>query len=186
MFANLTGKHLCWCFPVKLAKCLRTPNFEEHLQTTADQMICNEILLEKIRAVFRISIKFDLNVRKTGWKKIRFQVALDKTYSLTPPPLIHQKFKHHQRTKINKMFSTSSVLYAKFTITVLKSTQVFHSNGNWTRTASVGALNWVWTVYATTDCEHKFQKMGLENWLPIEFNLTVITTTLFNHKWEMS
>ena len=124
-FANLTGKHLCWCFPVKLAKSLRTPNFEEHLWTTADQMICNKILLEKIRAVFCISIKFDLNVRKTGWKKIRFQLALNKTYSLTPPPLIHRRFKHRQRTKINKTmlsFSLSSVFHTKFTISVLKST----------------------------------------------------------------
>ena len=69
-FANLTGKHLYWCFSMKLTKYLRTPNFEEHLRTTADEMICNKILLEKVRAVFRISIKFDLNVRKTGWKKI--------------------------------------------------------------------------------------------------------------------
>ena len=122
-FANLTGKHLCWCFPVKLAKSLRTPNFEEHLWTTADQMICNKILLEKIRAVFGISIKFDLNVRKTGWKKIRFQLALNKTYSLTSPPLIHRRFKHCQRTEINKtMLSASTVLYTKFTISVLKST----------------------------------------------------------------
>ena len=74
-FAYLTGKHLCWCFPVKLATFLRTPNFEEHLRTTADQMIYNKILLEKIRAMFHISIKFDLNVRKTGWKKMRFQLA---------------------------------------------------------------------------------------------------------------
>ena len=109
-FANLTGKHLCWCFPVKLAKFLRTPNFEEHLRTTADQLICNKILLEKVRAVFRVSIKFDLNVRKTGWKKIRFQLALNK--SLTPLPLIHPRFKHRQRTKTNKtMLSASSILY---------------------------------------------------------------------------
>ena len=105
-FANLTGKHL-----------------RQSLFKTADQMICNKILLEKIRAVFCISIKFDLNVRKTGWKKIRFQLALNKTYSLTPPPLIHQRFKHRQRTKINKtMLSTSSVFDTKFTILVLKST----------------------------------------------------------------
>ena len=64
--------------------------FEEYLRTTADQMICNKILLEKIRAVFCISIKFDLNVRKTGWKKIRFQLALNKTYSLTPPPTVKE------------------------------------------------------------------------------------------------
>ena len=51
---------------MKLAKFLRAPNFEEHLRATADQLICNKILLEKVRAVFRVSIKFDLNVRKTG------------------------------------------------------------------------------------------------------------------------
>ena len=64
-FANFTGKHLeslfnkvaglraCnfikkrlqhRCFPVKLAK------FYKHLQTTADQMICNKILLGKIES----------------------------------------------------------------------------------------------------------------------------------------
>ena len=110
-FANLAGKHLRWCFPVKLSKFVRTPNFEEHLRTTADQMICNKILLEKIRAVFCISIKFDLNVRKTGWKKIRFQLALNKTYSLTPPPLIHQRFKHRQRTKLTKQYFMSHRFY---------------------------------------------------------------------------
>ena len=122
-FANLTGKYLHWCFPEKLPKILRTPNFEEHLRTTAHQMICNKILLEKIRTVFCMSIKFDLNVRKTGWKKIRFQLAQNKTYSLTTPPLIQRRFKHRQRTKINKtMLSVSSVLYAKLTMSVLKST----------------------------------------------------------------
>ena len=108
------------CFPVKLAKFLKNTYSEEHLRTTADQMIHNKILFEKIRAVFRISIKFDLNVRKTGWKKIWFQLALNKTYSFTPPPLIQRRFKHRQRTKINKtMLSASSVFHAKFTISVL-------------------------------------------------------------------
>ena len=121
-FAYLTRQHLCWCFTVKFTKFLRTPNFEEHLWMTADQMICNKILLEKIRVVFRISIKFDLNVRKTNWKKVRFQLALNKNYSLTPPPLIHWRFKYCQRTKINKaMLSASLVLYTKLTISSLKS-----------------------------------------------------------------
>ena len=142
----------------EISKSFSNTYFEEHLRTTADQMTCNKILFEKIRAVFSISIKFDLNVRKTGWKKIRFQLALNKTYSLTPPPLIHRRFKHHQRTKINKtMLSASS---------------------DWTRIASVGVLNWVSTVYATTDSEHKFQKTRIENWLPIGFILALITTTL--------
>ena len=166
-------------FSCEISKIFKNTYFEEHLRTTADQMICNKILLEKIRTVFRISIKFDLTVRKTDWKKIRFQLALNKTYSLTAPPLIHQRFKHLQRTKINKtMLSVSSVLYAELTISVLKSTYVFHPKGNWTRIASVGILNWVSTVYATTDSKHKFQKTWIENLLPIGFNLTLITTTL--------
>ena len=75
-FANLTGKHMCWSLfliklqawgPVTLLKRdsntdvflwnyqnLTNTYFEEHLRMAADQMICNKILLEKIRAVFRI------------------------------------------------------------------------------------------------------------------------------------
>ena len=71
-------------FSCEISKIFKNTYFEEHLRTIADQMICNKILLEKIRAVFCISIKFDLNVRKTGWRKIRFQLALNKAYSLTP------------------------------------------------------------------------------------------------------
>ena len=99
----------------------------------------------------------------------------------TPPPLFHRRFKHHQRTKINKaMLSTSrsSVFAAKFTISVLKSKYILHPNGNWTRTASVGALNWVSKFYAPTDSEHKFHKTETENWLPIGFSLELIITTL--------
>ena len=62
-------------FSCQISKIFKNTYFEEHLGTTADQMIYNKILLEKIRAMFHISIKFDLNVRKTGWKKIRFQLA---------------------------------------------------------------------------------------------------------------
>ena len=70
ILANFTN--LCWCFPEKLAKFLRTPNFEEHLRTPADQMICNKILLEKIWVVFRISIKFDLNRERPAGKRYDF------------------------------------------------------------------------------------------------------------------
>ena len=105
-------------FFCEISKIFKNIYFEEHLRTTADQMICNKILFEKVRAVFCISIRFDLNVRKTEWKKIRFQLALNKTYSFTPPPLIHRRFKQHQRTKINKKqcflphwFSTQSSQY---------------------------------------------------------------------------
>ena len=32
--------------------------------------------------------------------------------------------------------------------------------------------------YVPTDSEHKFHETGIENWLPIGFNLELITTTL--------
>ena len=74
-FANFTGKHLCWRSLFNKVAGLRDTYFEGHLQTTAST--CNKILVEKIRAVFHIQIKFDLNVKKTGWKKMRFQLTLN-------------------------------------------------------------------------------------------------------------
>ena len=41
-------------FSCEISKIFKSTYFEEHLQTTTDQMICNKILLEKIRAMFRI------------------------------------------------------------------------------------------------------------------------------------
>ena len=120
-------------------------------------------------------------MKKIVLKKIRFQLALNKPFCPTSPPLINRSFKHRQRTKINKTMlsaSPTSVFHTKFTISVLKSTWDFHPNGNWTWSVSVWVFNWVSIVYATTDSEHKFHKTGIENWLPIEFNLTLITTTL--------
>ena len=99
----------------------------------------------------------------------------------TPTRLIHQRFKHCQRTNINKAMpsaSPSSIFDTNFTISVLKSKCVSHPNGNWTRTASVRVLDWVWKFYAPTDSELKFHKTGIENWLPIGFNLALISTTL--------
>ena len=64
----------------EISKIFTNTYFEEDLRTTADQMMCNKLLLEKIRAVFYIQIKFNLNVKKTGWKKIQFQLALNKIF----------------------------------------------------------------------------------------------------------
>ena len=89
-------------FSCEISKIFTNTYCEELLRTTADQMIFNKILLKKIRAVCHIWIKFDLNVKKTDWKKIRFQLALNKTFCPTPPRLIHRRFKHRQRTKITK------------------------------------------------------------------------------------
>ena len=142
-------------------------------------MICNKILLEKTWAVFRISIELYLNVRKTGSKKIRFQLALNKTYSLTPPPLIHRRLKHRQRIKINKtMPSGSSVFHAKFTISVLKSTPVIElglPTGCWSPQLGLNSLchHWFWTQIS----ENENRKLATHRIQSRTHN----HNTLFNH-----
>ena len=37
-----------------------------------------------------------------GWKKMTFQLALNKTFCPNPQPLTHRQVKQRQRTKINK------------------------------------------------------------------------------------
>ena len=59
-------------FSCEISKIFQNTYFEKHLPTSADQTIGNKILLEKIRAVFRISIELYLNVRKTAGKKYDF------------------------------------------------------------------------------------------------------------------
>ena len=59
-------------------------------------------------------------------KKMRFQLALNKTFCLTPQPLTYSRLKHRQRKKFNKtMLSAppppSSVFHTKLTISELKS-----------------------------------------------------------------
>ena len=36
------------------------------------------------------------------WKKMRFQLALNKTFCPNPQPLTHRQVKQRQRTKLNK------------------------------------------------------------------------------------
>ena len=57
-------------------------------------------------------------------KKMRFQLALNKTFCPTPQPLTYRRLKHRQRTKFNKTMlsaSPSSVFHTKLTISELKS-----------------------------------------------------------------
>ena len=48
---------------------------------------------------------FDWN---PGWKKMRFQLALNKTSCPTPPPLICRRLKHRQRIKNYKTMLSAS------------------------------------------------------------------------------
>ena len=57
-----------------------------------------------------------------GWKKMRFQLALNKTFCPYPQPLTHRQVKQRQRTKINKTMlppSSSSVFHAKLAMSEL-------------------------------------------------------------------
>ena len=106
-------------------------------------------------------------------KKMLFQLTLKKA----PPPLIHRPLKHHQRTRINKTmlsapppphrFSTQSLQYQYWkvnTYSILTVTELVPSVSE----SSTGSQTF----------EHRFHKRGIENWLPVGFNLPLITTTL--------
>ena len=58
---------VCWSrflinLYVEIRKIFKKTYFEGHLRTTTDLMICNEIVLGKVRAEFHIKIKFDLTL----------------------------------------------------------------------------------------------------------------------------
>ena len=45
----------------------------------------------------------------SGWKKMRFQLALNKTFCPNPQPLTHGRLTQRQRTKINKTMLSASL-----------------------------------------------------------------------------
>ena len=45
------------------------------------------------------------------WKKMRFELAPNKTSCNIPPPFTHQRLKHSQRTKINKTMPSTFPLH---------------------------------------------------------------------------
>ena len=106
--------------------------------------------------MFHISIKFDLNVRKTGWKKIRFQLARLTASSHRPSST------EDSSTAKEQKLTKQCFLPYRFS----------------KQSSTFGVLNWVSTDYTTTDSEHKLHKTGIENWLPIGFNFALITITL--------
>ena len=63
------------------------------------------------------------SAKNPTWKKMRFQLALNKTFCPTTPPLTHQRLKHRQRRNTNKTMlsaSDSSAFHTKFTINIKK------------------------------------------------------------------
>ena len=117
---------------------------------------------------------------KSRLGKVAISAALNKAFCPTPPTLIHRRFKHRQKTKINKTMlssSPSSFFHTKFTTSVLKSKQLFHPTktelGPPVSESSTGLK-----ILCPTDSEHRFHNKGIENCFPIGFNLALINTTL--------
>ena len=130
----------------------------------------------------------DLN---PGWKKMTFQLALNKTFCLNPQPFTHRQVKQPQRTKINKtMLSaplppTSSVFHTKFAISELKCNKYSVVIVNELRSPVLESWARISKHYAPSDSEHKFDKKEIKDWLPVGYNLgsswlepAVITATL--------
>ena len=111
------------------------------------------------------------------WKKMQFQLSLNKTFCLNPQPLIHRRLKQRQRTKINKtMLSAPSRCPLRFST---QSSQYQNWEANKYSILTVNELGppllessaKISKFYAPTDSEHKLNKTEIENWLPIGYNL---------------
>ena len=107
-----------------------------------------------------------------GWKKMRFQLVLNKTFRTNPQPLTHRQVNHRQRTKINKtMLSAPSLSPHRFST---QSLQYQNWNANKYSILTVNELGPPVLessarnpkFYAPTDSEHKVNKTEIENWLP--------------------
>ena len=122
-----------------------------------------------------------------GWKKMRFQLALNKTFCPNLQPLTHRQVKRRQRTKINKImlyapslpshrFSTQSLQYQnwnanRYSILTEVGRQVSESSARISK------------FHAPTDSADKFNKTEIENWLPIgcSLGLSWLGTRSHNH-----
>ena len=111
------------------------------------------------------------------WRKIIFQLTLNKTFCPNPQPLTHQQGKQRQRTKINKTMLSSPSLSPHWFST--QSLQYQNSNTNKYSILTVNELGAPVLVSsagiskfdAPTGFEHRFNKTEIENWLPIGYNL---------------
>ena len=100
------------------------------------------------------------------WKKMRFELAPNKTSCNIPPPFTHQRLKRNQRTKINKTmpstfplhFFAQSSLYQNWKInkySILTVTEL----GLWLSESSTRITKF----YTLIDSEHKTHKTDIKN-----------------------
>ena len=107
-----------------------------------------------------------------GWKKMTFQLALNKTFCPNPQPLTHR-----QEQKLTRQcFLPLSLPPHRFSTQIL---QYQTWNAKKYSILTVNELGLpvlepsarISKFYAPTDSEHKFNKTEIENWLPIGYNL---------------
>ena len=109
-----------------------------------------------------------------GWKRMRFQLVLHKTFCSNPQSHSSQWLKYRQRTKINETMLFAfplSVFHTKFKMSELK--RKLYSIITVIELKPPTSLSSVKIskFYAPINSEQKFNKMGIKNKLPIEFNL---------------
>ena len=100
---------------------------------------------------------------------MRFQLALDTTFCLTPQHITHRRLKHRQGTKINKTMlssSPSSVFHTKFTISELKSNKYSILTVSELGPPVSESSTRISKLYIPTDLEHKFNKWGSKTAYP--------------------
>ena len=112
-----------------------------------------------------------------GWKKMLFQLALNKNSCPNPQLLTYRQLKQRQRTKINKtMLSAPSLPPHRFP-TQSSQYQNWKSNKYSILTANelgppvLESSVRIPRFYPPTDSERKFNKTEIENWLPTGYNL---------------
>ena len=109
---------------------------------------------------------------KSRWKKMRFQLALNKTSCSNPQPLTHR-----QEQKLTRQcFLPLSLPPHRFSTQILQC-QTWNAKKYSILTVNELGLPIlepsarISKFYAPTDSEHKFNKTEIENWLPIGYNL---------------
>ena len=116
-----------------------------------------------------------------GWKKMQFRLVLNRTFA---PPHHHSSTDDASTTKEQKLTKQCSLLPPHRFLLQSSQCQYWKANtysiitgieiGPPVSESSTGSQNFI----PSTDSEHKFHKMEIENWLRIGFNLALITTTL--------
>ena len=112
-----------------------------------------------------------------GWKKMQFQLPLNKTFCPNPQSLSHQQLKQCQRTKIKKTiflppsslphwFSTQSSEYQNW-----KADKYSTLAENELGPMILECSTMISKFYAPNDSKLKFYKTKTKNWLLIGYNL---------------